>query len=522
MLRLGSISMNADIQQEATNFFGSAALPLFDKGAVRTLLANRNPHLGSLLRAERALPYLNILYRMLLFKRDYELEPLYDDIYRGVEAAQSVTGDNYDQDRFRGDMAQLAEWDLLSFRIEKQRLRGYLDNRKRKFRYRLDAETVHFLEWLEQRLLDDIHSSGNDTRDLLGEMRGSLGELLRLLHYFQPQDEDTEEQKELPRRILFQLFKAGDLSQEVTAGLADFNGRLLFFLVKRYEINEVRQLVKEVESYVETFLKQASNLRLEILPLLERLQSKKQSEKLLLCHEVMEKERLRTPHLLQTRRDAHVEGIPGRLLNFFTEQGGLDRLLHRINRSSLQVWQKLRSHLRELERKNNKLQDIASRIQDIASFDENQIFHGFFNTLLAQPLCRFDLHYWDIYEKAEPPKPKKPITKKTIFPKQFLNSKQQGDTPVQSMDEAMLALLQHWLHEKLCNGDKLETNLSSGCFDCFVDCQNIINLAKAGILTNGKRLHRIHYSLSPKEEEIILRIDECSLKCCEMLISTTK
>ncbi len=154
----------------------------------------------------------------------------------------------------------------------------------------------------------------------------------------------------------------------------------------------------------------------------------------------MEKERLRTPHLLQTRRDAHVEAIPGRLLSFFTEQGGLDRLLHRINTSSLQVWQKLRSHLRELERKNNKLQDIASRIRDIASLDEHQTFHVFFSSLLAQPLCHFDLHYWDKYEKAEPSKPKKAITKKSSFPKQFLSSKQQSDMPVQSMDEEKLAL----------------------------------------------------------------------------------
>ncbi len=518
-----SVSMNTDTKQEVAALFGSSALSLFEKGAVETLLTNRNRHLGSLLRAERALPYLNILYRMLLFKRDYELEPLYDDIYRGVEAAQAVDGNNYDPDRFRGDMAQLAEWNLLSFRIEKQRLRGYRDNRKRKFRYRLDSETVYFLEWLEQRLLDDIHSSGNDTRDLLGEMRGSLGELLRLLHHLQVQKKnDDEEQKELSRRILFQLFKAGDLSQEITAGLADFNGRLLFFLVKRYEINEVRHLVKEVESYVETFLKQASNLRIEILPLLERLQSEKQSQKLHLCHEVMEQERLRTPHLLQTRRDAHVEAIPGHLLSFFKEQGGLDRLLHRINRSSLQVWQKLRSHLRELERKNNKLQDISSRISEIASFDENQSFHGFFNALFAQPLCRFDQHFWDISEKAEPPKPKKPISRKSSFPKQFLNKKTESDTPVQSMDEAQLALLQNWLHEKLCSGATSESLLSIGCFDCFSDCQNIINLVKSGILNNGKRLDRIHFSLSPKEQEIILQIDACSLKCCEMLITATR
>lgn len=39
--------------------------------------AGRNAQLGALLTSERALCYLNILYRLLLFKRDYELERLY-------------------------------------------------------------------------------------------------------------------------------------------------------------------------------------------------------------------------------------------------------------------------------------------------------------------------------------------------------------------------------------------------------------------------------------------------------------
>ncbi len=58
---------------------------------------------------------------MLLFKRDYELEPLYDDIYNGVISAQFTLDPEYNSDKFRIDVGRLVEWDLVTFRIEKQR-----------------------------------------------------------------------------------------------------------------------------------------------------------------------------------------------------------------------------------------------------------------------------------------------------------------------------------------------------------------------------------------------------------------
>lgn len=511
--------MKTDASQEITGLFGASALFFFEQGRARALLQSRNRQLGSLFTAERAVSYLNILYRMLLFKRDYELEPLYDDIYRGVLPAQFTFDAEYDHDRFRSDMDQLASWNHVSFRIEKQRLRGYRDNRKRKFRYRLDNETVHFLEWLEQRLLDDLHRRGNDTRDLLGEMRGSLGELLRLLHHVTP---NHENQEDTARRVLFQLFKAGDLCQEITAGLADFNGRLLFFLVKRYAIEEVRQLIKEVDSYVETFLKQAYSLRLEILPLLDRLKKESNLKKLSLCHEVMEEERLRTPNLMQTRRDAQADIIPERLQAFFAEQGGLDRLLHRINTSSLQVWQKLRSHLRELERKNNRLQDIGYRIAEIATLPEDTTAPVFFNELLAQPLCSFDPNYWDSLEKSDPPKAKKRMKGKSSFPKNYLTAKHHTDKPVQSMDEARLAQLKDWLENKMPCAVGKNAPLSTGSFDSFEDCLRIMELSRSGLLAEGIRLGRIGYALCPEDREVLLNIVEYSLRCPEMTVTVEK
>lgn len=434
------------------SLIASNALPYFEQHGATSLLAGRNARLGSLFTSERAVHYLNILYRMLLFKRDYELEPLYDDIYGGVIAAQSSIDTEYNSENFRLDIGKLAEWDLVGFRIEKQRLRGYRDNRKQKFRYRLSSETIHFLEWLEQRLINDLQSRGSDTRDLLGEMRGSLGELLRLLHQVSTDGKDPED---IARRVLFQLFKADDLCQEISAGLADLNGRLLFFLVKRYHIDEVRGLIREVDRYVETFLRQAYSLRQEILPLLARLTKANTLEKLTYCHEVME---------------------------------------------------------------NNRLQDIGYRLQEIASLPEYESASAFLHQLLSQPACTFDTNYWNQAEKAEPPKPTKRIAGKTHFPKSYLGQKQPGNKPVQSMDEARLALLKLWLQEKIVVGNSECGLLSAGNLTFFDDFLRLVELARAGLLADGKRLSSIDYVLQPEQQEVLLNIAEQSLRHPEMTV----
>ena len=491
----------------------------FQQHGAGILLAERNVHVGSLLVSDRSVFYLNILYRLLLFKRDYELEPLYEDIYNGVLSAQQGLAQAYDQDQFRSDLNRLEQWDLVDFRIEKQRLRGYRDNRKRKFRYRLKNEAVHLLEWLEQRCLDDIQHRGNDTRDLLGETRGSLGELLRLLHSFSP---DADGREETARRILFQLFKAGDLGQEISTGLADLNGRLLFFLVQNYQIDQVRKLIVEIDSYVDTFLKQTYSLRQEILPLLERLQQDKNRNKLLSCHQIMEAERRRTPNLLQTRRNINVAAIPERLPLFFEEQGGLDQLLQRINHSAIHVWQKLRSHLRELERKNNRIQDIRRRMEELAGLSDDHGAVEFINALLGQPQNRFDPNYWDEVEKADPPAPRKRTAARATFPRQYLRKKKETGKAVESMDEARLKALRQWIADTIPFDESGTGALSRAEFHHFDDFSNVIELARAGLLADGKRLSRIDYHLTPRQRQILQAVKDFSLCCPEMTLHSTK
>ena len=205
---------------------------------------------------------------------------------------------------------------------------------------------------------------------------------------------------------------------------------------------------------------------------------------------------------------------------FFEEQGGLDRLLQRINNSSLHVWQKLRSHLRELERKNNRLQDIRYRIEEIATLPRNDSALEFMTDLLSQPQNRFDPNYWNNIEKAEPPEPRKRMVGKTVFPKQYLSRKKTTGKVVVSMDEARLKMLKEWIQHKIPFNDKSTGFLSAAGFNSFEDFMRVIELARAGLLSDGKRLARLGYTLTPEEQRILLSVAEQSLRCPEMVVTS--
>lgn len=58
-------------KDEIAGLFGLNPLVSFEQSAAASLVANRNRQLGALLLSERAIFYVQILYRMLFFKADY-------------------------------------------------------------------------------------------------------------------------------------------------------------------------------------------------------------------------------------------------------------------------------------------------------------------------------------------------------------------------------------------------------------------------------------------------------------------
>ena len=505
--------------KELAELFGPDPLLAFKSGRGAHLMLARNRQLGALLVSERNVFYVQILYRMLLFKREHELEPLYGDIYQAVFSAQeSFDNGEYSKQQFRTDMAQLSDWGLVKFRIEKERLRGYRDNRKQKFRYSLDEESSHLVQWLEMRLLDDLEDRTHDTRDLLQDVCGALNELLRLLHRLR---KDDESQVDHARRIVFQLFKTDDLTRTITEGLIEFNGRLLHFIIQRYDVPDVKQIIGELDNYVHAFLSQVFSLRREILPLINRLLLEKNREKIELCFAIMEEERLQAPHVLQGAIGVSRQGIAERLRRFYVEDGRLDLLHQRIGSSVIKVWQKLRSHLRELERKNNRLADLGNRIGEIAGLPAATVPDSFMSELLAPANMYGDMHYWDSSQRADPPEPRKNISSKQAYEKNYLKPKEKSDKPVQTMSEARLTELEKWLHEKIILGAG-SAKISTGKVEDHDDFSKIMELAQSGFLNEGRRLARIGcqlsdlvetVSLTAKGQRLALRDIEVKVEC---------
>ena len=144
------------------------------------LLKNRNRALGWLLTSERAVSYVEILLCLLKFRDNHELEPLHDDVLAALGGDNSQAVER--QAEFNQDVRQLLDWNLMTQRIEKERLRGYRDTRRRKFRYRISDDAVLFLLWLESRYQDDLQPVDSDTRDLLSDIVSSLREMSRMIN----------------------------------------------------------------------------------------------------------------------------------------------------------------------------------------------------------------------------------------------------------------------------------------------------------------------------------------------------
>lgn len=491
--------------QAQDSIFSDNPLIAFEKGMARFLVENRCPTLGNLLTAERSVFYIQILYRMKLFRQEHELEPLYEDLFEAVSEAQTIiAGEPYSNDQFRSDLSQLSDWTCVHSRIEKQRIQGYRDNRKKKFRYRLSDECLAFLSWLEERLLDDLEGHSSDARNQLEDVNGALKELFRLLRQLKLKTVGEDE----ARRILHQLFKLEQMTTSINTNLSELNARLLSFVTRIYSLEEVKQILNELESYVARFLRQVYGLRKSIDDQLEQLPSF--IKHLNIAHQVMEQERKKTPHLMR-RNSLQPEKVIARFIRFYQEQGFLDQTCRRIDHSSLEALRKMYAHLREMERKNHRMEDLKARIDELASLPENKVPSKFFRELVSSAHGYFDQHHWDGNEKAEPPKPKKSQEKTKTAPKVYLQETGKSDKPLVTMEEARLDRLKEWLEMKVLAEQAPPAQLSLGKFTEFEDFSKCIELASTGFLNKGQKLKKIGYRIIETKEQVETQIETQSL-----------
>lgn len=482
------------------------------------LLGNRCRTLGNLLLAERAPCYVLILHGVLEFRRRHELEPLHEDLYEGVRASfETVTGTVCTPDAFSQDIRQLQLWSLITCRIEQERLRGYRDNRRRKFRYRLADEATAFLLWLEERQRDDLQPDAPDTRDVLEELSGTLRETARRMN--RPGGVDDLDSA---RAIMYRLSRMSALTYEASRSLGELNVRLLGFVLGRYDIETARDIVNELDHFLKRFLVRIHALREDIVPELSRLRQPRYRARWRTCVERLESERQATSHLLRAGGRLNPDDELETLARFYAPDGALAKLCLRVSSSALLVWRKLYAHLRELERRSHRLEDLRMRVGEMAqqSPDDTRAA-AFIQALLVPARMIGDMHYWSETENADPPEPRWEKHRARVQASDYLTTKQTaGSQPTQSIEDQRLRRLQDWMQRAgLAPETEQPVRASDANFAEYADFANLIEMARQGLLGHGTRLRKIGYALTPQPEFVEVKAAGQALAFHELLVA---
>jgi len=478
------------------------------------LLQNRNREIGNLLLSERAVPYVSILVALLAFRREHELEPLHDDLYAAVRAG--LGGDDYEPDLFNQDTGQLLKWNLITARLEKERLRGYKDTRRRKFRYRLTDDSTAFLLWLEARRRDDLEPNDTDTRDLLSELIGTLRETVRLFNKTGAETLDYE----TARGVFYRLARMGALTDSVSQALGDFHARLLVFASGNYDAATARAILAELERFLKQFLNRIHTLRTEISPEISKLRQARLTARWQACLERMEEESRATSHLMRTRLPPPERTLAD-LAAFYAAEGTLETLCTRVNTAALQVWRKLYTHLRELERRSHRLEDLRARVAEMARLPADTVPAAYLRSLLAPARMVGDMHFWDENEKALPPQPRwdrHRLREETVL---WLAEKPRGEkgAPTQSLEETRLRALEDWMtRHGLAPTPDAVRRVSQGDFSAFEDFPRLIELARSGLLGRGQRLAKLGFALDPTPDAVRVEAERHTLDFTDLIV----
>ncbi|MBP5321227.1 MAG: hypothetical protein J6334_09565 [Kiritimatiellae bacterium] len=444
------------------------------------LLKNRNRAVGQLLLADCAGEYLTILLALRRFRDDHELEPLQEDLFDAVGG---------DAERFNKNIRQLLDWELITQRIERERLRGYKDTRRRKFRYRISDDALAFVLWLESLKQADELPADDDTRDLLSDLSACLKETGRLLNKTGVEDVDAE----TARTLLHRVNRLSAITDEVARSLGDFNIRLLAFATGTYQVPLARRLIAELDHFLKRFLKRIHLLRQEISPDIDKLRATRLAARWAACQRAMAREYDAT-HLLMRGRTADPQKTLATLAEFYRPDGTLEKLSARVNASALMVWQKLHAHLRELERRSHRLEDLDARIAELAALPPETVPSAWF-LRLSQPAQMFgDPNHWNESEKATPPLPVWVRNRVRQEPIVWLSPRRAGtDKPVQSLDEYRLERLGQWMDSLGLTPTRAARHprLSEGHYADFDDFARVFELARSGLLGNGARLAKL-------------------------------
>ncbi len=450
------------------------------------LISGRTLSIGNVLASDNVPFYVAILSALADFRAGHEFEPLFEDL-RDVVLGESPSQRQIDE--FNADLTQLEEWKLVERRIEKMRVRGYRDNRRRKFRFRICDDAASLVEWLRARREDELNPRVAATDNLLGALKSALAEIQRTLNRMKSGETDAN----VARDVMYGIQRADDLTDEVAASLQKLDKHLDDFTRSAYDIGEAREVIGELTLFRDRFMNRIGRLRQEIVPEIDKLRAPRQLERLSRCEVAFREEAGKMRHIMSGRIPAPRD-VLDMLMRFYGTDGKLQELMRRVSDSARNVWKKLSARLRELERRNRRLEDVGARIAEFARLPEDVVPSAWFRALL-QPASMFgDMHIRPGV-KSRPPQPN--LAKSGVAERTKAWIDERTDAPgaprATSMDEARLRDLEAWLVArglKPANPGE-SVRLSSCPMEDDGDFRKVIELARSTILGRGVRAARI-------------------------------
>ena len=432
----------------------------FDNGAAPLLLRAMDRSVAQAIVADRAPIYVTILYGALLRRHEHELEPLHEDLERFLAQALTALDPARDDQAFARDVDSLVGWGCLERHAEPLKIRGYKDLRRERFRYRLTEDAVALLGWLQARLEARLEGRSDDGRDLLVDVLGQLRELVRIV----TQWHRGERSEDAPRRTMYLLGRVDDRVNAITEELLGFRASMLAFSARPYDIDALRAILGWLERYVGVYLARLRTLGGEISARIDELSVPRFRRVLGEHQSLLVVERAETPAAFRSGgslRDA--AELLGSLRPFFANDGRLADLCARIDDSARAVLRKMHRHLRELERRNARLEDVRARIAEMAQVvvdEDDPRLAGFVNALVASAHARFGGRSGHTDARLAPPLPRKhaaPAIDRSDRPP--LRPKQAPSEAVRELRARRLADLRAWIEASLLRG-KSEVRLA--------------------------------------------------------------
>ena len=158
------------------------------------------------------------------------------------------------------------------------------------------------------------------------------------------------------------------------------------------------------------------------------------------------------------------------------------------------------------------------RLRELSGLPPDIVPAGLVTSLLSWAHMRGDMHFWDHEEKADPPRPRRTSWKRRQSPATILRPKTAAGAVVHSMEQERLKKLSQWLSETGLVGDFAETLLSRGDFQSGDDLGRILELARAGILAEGRKLRSVGYSVTPLREFANITVEDFRMYCPDLKI----